>query len=203
MSLLAILRRPHPNCGMHRRTAIASLPVTFVRTAISRTPVVTRALTGLDQHVIQAHASTVLAASLLLNSLAAPLECSAAVAVPTQIAAEAVGGSPEPVVDAPDVHAGANDTQPEQQWWQEDGGAWLELTTPAELSAFLNCSQAAPAWPYLEDVQLAPKLRIVEFYATWCPACRAVAAGMAAVAQDPQLQPTCIFARANAGQLLR
>lgn len=59
---------------------------------------------------------------------------------------------------------------------------WQELTSPSELTAYLNSSQPPPAWPALDSTALAPKLRLVEFYATWCPACRAAAPEMAEVA---------------------
>lgn len=193
------------NCCLHRSWPVAaSLPPATARRPIRRTPAPISASLGSDQHLLHNKISTVLTAFFLTHTSVTPLliptPSVAATAASSQIVSNVFEKQEILVASAPDVDAETANTQTDQQWWQDDADAWLELTTPSELSAFLNSSQSAPAWPYLTDDQLAPKLKVVEFYATWCPACRAAAPGMAAVAKDPQLQPTCTFARADAGQ---
>jgi thiol:disulfide interchange protein len=85
---------------------------------------------------------------------------------------------------APDVHADAvepgqtvqqqqqDDEQlHQQQWWAQDADAWQELLTPAEVTAYMTSTQAAPAWPALASTTLSPKLKLLEFYAGWCVSC--------------------------------
>lgn len=175
---------------------------TVARRPIRRVLAPNSALPGFKEGVFRTSISYALAAAVVLNSVSVPLLFPSP-ASPADINTNhaALQHLTEQLVassSAPDVHAAPTDPQ-NTNWWQADADAWLELTTPAELSAFLTSSVPAPAWPYHDNDALTPKLRVVEFYATWCPACRAAAPGMAAVAKDPQLQSTCTFARANAG----
>jgi thiol-disulfide isomerase/thioredoxin len=125
-----------------------------------------------------------LAGSVIVNTLAVPLlllpQPAAASAAVLQ-AAETPGAAQRALL-APPVQAEADEQQQQQQWWQQDQQVWQELTSPSELTAYLNSSQPPPAWPAVDSTALAPKLRLVEFYATWCPACKAAAPGMAEVA---------------------
>ena len=89
------------------------------------------------------------------------------------------GGTPFTANEAPVLHDEDLD-----RWWEHDADAWLELTSEVEVQNFLTASSSPEA-----------PLKLVELYATWCPACRAASPGLAAVATDPAFNQTCTFAR--------
>jgi thiol-disulfide isomerase/thioredoxin len=76
-----------------------------------------------------------------------------------------------------------------ERWWEQDSDSWLELRSEDEVHKFLTATSSS----------FNARLKLVEFYATWCPACRAASPGLAAVAQDPVLNQTCTFARYGIG----
>eukprot|EP00803_Ostreobium_quekettii_P001179 evm.model.scf_2321.2 EVM.evm.TU.scf_2321.2 scf_2321:18238-20607(-) len=74
-----------------------------------------------------------------------------------------------------------------RKWWEEDGRAWVDVSTADEFYAAVRTTEK--------------DLVVVDWFATWCHGCRQSAAALLALAIDPDMTARCKFVRACADGL--